>query len=519
MDADIEEKRRVVIPRWRDFKTTLELGELHSTNPHREQLAGQGSLEEQLADWESNKSLAFATDLVGSGFVLGQGNLAREAAEFIVSIPHSTTLQKRIARQVKDPNFCPQLSVTDDIVNSSSGQIVGQSKELVRKYRALLRNAPRNPVRLVELSRQYAILGSLPKAIRTMDIALGLAPTNRFIVRSAARLLVHAGELDKAHYILRKAPSLRYDPWLLAAEIAIASMKEEKSSHIRLGMRTVEDANYSPFELSELSSALATLEMESANSKLARRLFRQALRKPTENSIAQAEWASRSMQSLVGEVGRSNAPRNFEAPAWSYFQKGEWTNALSQGTNWILDQPFSIAPVVFAGIVASIMENFYLAEDIYRFGLAANPGNSTLTNNLAFVLASNNEPELAEAELEKLDRGSLKIETRIAATATEGLIRFRRGFFTEGRALYIRAIQLAQENSKQNYVFRGLVYLAREEILARSEVAEQSLESAEKEEKEAKSSEHDHELGALLKKLRVLLNTSKTQGISVNSPQ
>jgi tetratricopeptide (TPR) repeat protein len=507
MDVDVEEKKRTVIPRWRDFKTTLALGELRSSSePDTTSLGVDVSLDEQVADWQNYKSLAFATDLVGCGFVLGKRKEVKEAANFILSeVSKATDLQKRIARQATDPAFCKHLATAEEIPATSSDEIVARSKELVRSYRAQLRNGLRNPIKLVELSREYAILGSIEKALRTMDIAVSLAPANRFVLRSASRLFVHAGEIDKAHYILKRAPSVRYDPWVLAAEIAVASLRDQTSSHVRLGMRKIDDSNYSPFDLSELTSAIATLEMDNANSKLARKLFRKALRKPTENSIAQAEWASRGMDNLVIEVKKYDVPRKYEASAWSHFKQGGLDLALDQGKNWIRDQPFAIFPVTFTGMIATLMENFDLGQILYNFGLRANPESAMLRNNLAFALASNDEPDLAELELERIDRSSLTVQERIIITATEGLIRFRKGFHDEGRALYKRAIDLAEDNKERSYVLRGLVFLAREEIHARTAFAVKALENAER---EAKSFRINQELKILFDQLNGIVESN-----------
>lgn len=503
MDKDIEQQHRNIIPRWRDFKTTLALGELRSTLRPSMNSAIEGSLDEQVFDWQNNKSLAFATDLVGSGLVLGKGEEVKEAADFILSEgSQATQLQKRIARKALDPHYNEYLFTSEEIIPNSSYDLILHSRQQVKKYRAQLQNVLRDPIRLVELSREYAILGSLGKAIRTMDIAVALAPANRYVLRSAVQLFIHADKIDKANYVLKRAPSLRSDPWLLAAEIAVSSMINQTSNHIRIGMRQIDDANYSRFDISELASAIATLEKYNANSRLARKLFKMALQKPTENSIAQAEWASRSISSLKVEVLEFDAPRKYEALAWSHFRQGELNNAFCQGTNWIRDQPFAILPVEFTGMVAMIMENFKVGEEILKFGLDANPEHTVLRNNLAFALASNNKPELAESELMRIDKTSITVQERIIITATEGLIRFRKGLLDEGRALYRRAIEIATENKEPGYAMKGLVYLAREEVYARTELAKQTLENAEKEYKKFHPTQ---ELNVLFNKLKAIV--------------
>lgn len=507
MDLDIEGQRRNVIPRWRDFRTTLALGELHvKPGDNADSQVDEGALAEQITDWQNNRTLSFAMDLVNSGFVLGNSEDVKEAADFVLSTAsQATELQKKIARQAKNPTVEADLSIAREPATCTSEELISHSQKLVRKYREQLRNAPRDPVKLVELSRQYAILGSRKKAVRMMDAAVALAPANRFVLRSAARLFVHIEEADKAHHILKRAPSLRVDPWLLAAEIAVSSMLGRTSGHIRTGLSKLSNEDYSAFEVSELASAIATLEMENANSKLARKLFRQALRRPTENSIAQAVWASRLIQHLPVEVQRFDTPRKYEALAWSHYEHENWDAAINQGKGWILDQPFAISPVLFTGYVALILENFGLAAAIYDFGVRANQESKVLRNNLAFALASKDQPELAETELARIDKTSLTPEERVLITATEGLIKFRKGFPDEGRALYHRAIELAKENKEPGYAVRGLIFLAREEINSQTEAARQALEIAAREFQNQSSS---GELRILLRKLTSIVKTN-----------
>src|SRR5882762_4174158 len=107
MDTSIEARRRNIIPRWRDFKTTLALGELRSAEALSDDQVGiEGSLDEQLVDWQNNPSLSFATDLVGAGLVLGQDDHIQDAVDFILSPEsESTELQRRVARRAQNIDF------------------------------------------------------------------------------------------------------------------------------------------------------------------------------------------------------------------------------------------------------------------------------------------------------------------------------------------------------------------------------------------------------------------------------
>jgi hypothetical protein len=55
-----------------------------------------------------------------------------------------------------------------------------------------------------------------------MMTALQLAPQNRHVLRSAARLFLHVGDPECAHDLVARNDATKNDPWLIAAEIAIA---------------------------------------------------------------------------------------------------------------------------------------------------------------------------------------------------------------------------------------------------------------------------------------------------------
>lgn len=502
MNVDPDQKVRNIIPRWRDFRTTLALGELERSGAMTPEPVPsvEIALGEQLRDWNTHRSLAFATDLVASAFVLGIEDSIEEAVSFILSEESfSTELQKRIAGCAYGSRFAP--NPNEKLVENlgDSDTLIEMSRTNVRNYRAELKKSLRNPILLVELSREYATLGSIKKAVRAMDIAVALAPANRYVLRSAARLYVHQDEVEKAHYVLKRSPSLTSDPWLLAAEIAVASMRNLTSRHVLRGAKQIADSRFSPFDLSELTSAIATVEMQNAKNRKARSLFRQSLRAPTDNSVAQVEWASRQMLNLQIDVRQDKVPRNFEAPARRLYQTGDFRSAVEFGKNWILDQPFAAVPVSFTGGAANLLENWELATRVYEFGLRANPENSTLRNNLAYSLASNNLADLAELELNRIERSDLDLEGQIVTTATEGLIRFRQGKISIGRSLYRDAIKLAAANDKKLYILRALIFLAREEIFAKTSLARKSLEAAEF---EASKYQPNIELQTLLPRLQ-----------------
>jgi predicted permease len=127
-----------------------------------------------------------------------------------------------------------------------------------------------------------------------------LSPNSRFVLRSAARLYLHANEPDRAHNLLLKAESTPFDPWLIAAELAIAPIAKVGPEFAYEAGWVLNSENYAPIHVTELASSLATLELADGNRRKARKLFQRALQSPTENSIAQVDWAAKQ----VGDPSR-----------------------------------------------------------------------------------------------------------------------------------------------------------------------------------------------------------------------
>lgn len=72
--------------------------------------------------------------------------------------------------------------------------------------------------------------------------------------------------------------------------------------------------------------------------------------------------------------------------------------------------------------------------------------------------------------------------------------------------LYKRAMDIAQKNKEPSYVMRAFVYLAREEIYAKTPLAIQALEKAES---EAKKFHPNQELNIIFKKLHNTVDSNR----------
>jgi tetratricopeptide (TPR) repeat protein len=328
----------------------------------------------------------------------------------------------------------------------------------------------------VDLAREYVILGQNRHALYAIRAAVALAPMNRFVLRSAARFHLHEGDPERAHDLLRRSPLAQRDPWVLAAEIATATVADRTSSFTKVGRRMIGGERLAAAHITELASALATLEMDAGNRRRSRKLFLQALAAPTENTVAQASWASRHAHVLEFEPEYLDLPRTFEAGAWENYRGQDWSSAVAEAEHWQLDEPFASRSAMFGSFLASVaLEDYARAVLFAQRGLQADPRNIVLLNNLAFALASSGRTLEARAALTRIPVADLDVDNRVANLATSGLVAYRHGDPAAGRALYEQAIQLAETAGLREKRAWAMLFLAREEITARSPRAPEML--------------------------------------------
>lgn len=361
MSAIVKKEKRNVIPRWRSFRDTVALGELARSPrdkllpaPHNDQLA------RRLWEWSKDRTIWHAADLVGCAFILQQPDVAREAAEFILSVKESPAAAKSLALRLLDQKIGltrPQISDTQENVE--------EVHSAIHRARLRLHEDPRNSIQWVDLALQYTVLGMEAQAHRAINIATSLGHNNRFILRAASRFYVHHGDADRAHALLRNAPPTRTDPWLLAAEIALAAAAGVPSSLAKLGHKLLGDESINPQHLTELTSELATLELSHGKVRNAKKLFRRSFIGANENSLAQAEWAWQQVSGHALDMSDFDVPYNFEAQAWNSFQAGAWEIALANSKSWLVDQPFSRRPAILGSYIASsLLEDYRAAVEI-----------------------------------------------------------------------------------------------------------------------------------------------------------
>jgi tetratricopeptide (TPR) repeat protein len=463
-----EQKNRSVVPRWRDFRTTLALGELENSKDS-EPISSEtkAAIARRVEEFRVDQDIWHAADLLSSASVAGDVESANLARTFILA--NQTGAPKALVSFAS----AERRSQTDF---SSIGEEAQQ--KLIHKIRARLRDEPRNAILWVELARFYTLHGDRRRALRSMTTAASLAPDNRFVVRAAARFFLHDDDAPTALGIIRRAAGAKRDPWLLAAEIATATASQSEALLAKIGSKRNDDDSISPFARTELSSALATLEMENGRTRKARQLFRRSLEGPNDNSVAQAEWANRNIGGLEIDKGSLAVPRTFEASAQLNLVAGEWSHAIAHGEEWLKDQPFSKPPAVFTSYVAALTEDYERAISILQKSLSTNPEDRGLINNLAFALGSANRLHDAESALRRIDISDSQGLPAITLAATWGLLLFRSGLPDKGRQLYQLAISRATAQGNSKYRAMACLYLAREELLASTSSAETAVNRA-----------------------------------------
>ena len=470
---------RNVVPNWRDYRTTAELGELNGNNAIALKLP-LFSINDYLIAWKENPSIPFAGDLISAAIMASQQSnpIVQEAANFILERKEETT--DSLYRTALSIIPTKESIVEDDVVSVSErlNKILNQddiNKERISFLRKLIHRYPYNPIWYNEIALAYTKLGLTKKAVDCMKIAIHLAPVSRYISRSSARLFLHIGDIDRAHYVLTKNPAISTDPWIIAAEIGVNALRGRSSRFIKPGVSMIHSGNYSPFSLTELSSAIGSIEYHHSRKKC-KMFIDKALVCPNDNSLSQAEWLlslDNSMNFAFSDY--PSLKEKYEADARRAFFKNDYSQALITSIEWIEQMPFARTPIDFAAHMAFTFQKKYDdAVKILEIGLRANPNEPSFLNNLAYSYAMSGNIDEAVKILHSpfLNSPYIKNDTRICVMATKGLCEFRKGRIDEGRILYKAAISMAKGLKDSNLMNKAILNYIREELLATKQCEE-----------------------------------------------
>lgn len=470
-------ENRQVVPRWRPFAVTRGLRELGSVRSRMaEPYPNDRDWQFKLWEWKQFRTLPTAISLVEAAVVENRPLDAIDAAEFIldhkIRVPMALRqLALSVATSRQMLNRAASGSLAEPVLDGQ--QAPGLRVKFLRQQ---LRSGPRNAVAWVDLSLAYCSSGFVDKAKRAMQIALTLAPNNRFVLRSAVRLYVHTDELDHAHSLLVRSPATKFDPWLSAAEIAIASLAGKPARYMKTARSLIDDASFLPRDLTELTAALGTVELNTGKDKVGKRLLARSIAHPNDNALAQVEWADRTHHTGLLTPSVLMTPLSFEARAWEAYTRSDFDSCVTQTKLWVEDEPFSATPWQFLTYLNScVLHDYPAAVSTAMKALEINPESRMIRNNLALALARSGETEKAETELNRLSPNG--IEEQTVTKATRGLLRFRQGDYEEGLKCYLEAMELARKAPRNPWLsFRASMFLAYELAWASPNSAKEVLE-------------------------------------------
>jgi tetratricopeptide (TPR) repeat protein len=411
----------------------------------------------RLERWQLNPGLITAAELVEAAIVEGREHEAVDAARRLVNV------DKQAAPLIRE-NAAKLLQRTG---NSDDVPREVLPPTIPRSARALTRIHPHDPLAWVELSLQQTIRGASDAAVRSMLVALGLAPNNRHVLRSAARLFLHRDDPDHALSIIARNAATKSDPWLMASEIALAQVAERPSRFLKIGSGMLGDGGVQPRHLTELAGAVATEELVRGNRRKSRRSFIQSLEDPTGSSLAQGEWATESLGGdLVSEEKLDGIFENDEARAFHLYRTDRREDVREACDRWSENDPFSVRPFEFGAATAGSIEDFEVSLAFAEKGLLLRPALISLLNAKAFAAASLNRLDLAVEALAKIKPGAGTRLQQLVANANRGLLAFRCGEHEIARARYAETIEGFRRDGSSENVARAKVYLAREAMLA-----------------------------------------------------
>ncbi len=466
---------RHLVPRWRSLAATLQSRELASyrssgqSNNHK--LSDE--LVMHLERWRTKPSLIAAAELVDIAILEGQENEAIDAARRLVLFDLSATplIRDQAARLLARTGQEPEL----------------YQNSLIRRnippgyWRRLTREYPDNALAWVELSLQHTVAGNHRDAQRCMAVATRLAPDNRHVLRSSSRLALHLGDPEQAHDILLGSEASKSDPWIIAAEIALAKVADRNPRRFKTGLGILDEGGLYPRQITELAGAIATVDLLDGNRKRSKKLFRASMTDPTGSALAQGEWATPLIGAEIVPIGAlTSTLEAHEAKALHFWRERRFLAAADACERWASVDSFSIRPFEFAATTANILEDYDRANQFASRGLMLRKEAPMLLLSKVFSLASLNKVDEASKILRKVLGSTQDEKTRFIALANEGLISFRKGDLEFAKARYKESID---GFNRMRYVFLGAqaeIYMARESFIANDKDSLKLLENARK---------------------------------------
>jgi tetratricopeptide (TPR) repeat protein len=396
--------------------------------------------------WLTEPTVSNAAEAVFTARISGVSYKAFGPAEFLIKHENFATPEVvSLARNIRFPKVSTALASPSDLASTYK-----YTSHEITRLRDRIRFDDKDVFAWLDLSRAFAVLGDEQKSIRHMRTAVGLAPQNRIVLRSAARMYVHFGENDLALALLRNAELVRYDPWLLAAEISVSDLSKRTPRYIKDAEARVTDFIGAPSFITELASSLGTWNLFHGTRKKAKMYLQLSLKAPNDNAFAQGNWISETYRKFpIQNQIPSLETKVFEAVALNSFNKGDWASALSATEGWQKEEPFAARPALLGSFVAATVTNdLQRALNFVELGHRANPTDQSVLNNFVYCLVLLHRFDEAKRHIASFRITSEPSEQNSMLWATKSLYEFMTGNIEEGRRQFEHAVFIAKEVNK-----------------------------------------------------------------------
>jgi tetratricopeptide (TPR) repeat protein len=456
--ASLELRR--LVPQWWPISVAIATHELASAGLRTE--TGDAKIVKRFAPeflarvekFRTSPNLISAAELVESAIVHGQEGEALNAARVVLrdelrAVPLLRSQAARLLQRNRAVEDVPK-------------ELLVKSYFSAKSWRPYLSENPRDAVAWVELSRIQMCHGHMEHAKKSMQVALKIAPSNRYVLRAGARLYYQDRDYEQAHNLLRHNPATPYDPWLMAAEIALADYAQKSPFFRKAGLALIDAETRFPSEISELAGALGTVLLHEGGNRRGRNLIRTSLGAPTTNAIAQAEWISRRIGDplLVKESQIRGLPRAWEARTLHDFARGAFEEAYRSAGKWIETEEYNSQAYAYAAAIANTLFRFEEAVNIINNAPWIGRRSAPILNAYAYAQASLGNLDVAERSLRPLS--GIKDLQGSVALANFGMIAFRRQEKDLGKQKYREAIDLFRKAANRELEAAALLYFAYE---------------------------------------------------------
>lgn len=466
-------KDRTVIPRWKSPQQSIETYSFDKAKLLRRTQLGTPWIKHLEANYSRSPSPSTANELYEIASLYGHSE----------NLPQDVKILAKTQQNPAKLLFAMECGASPEIPKLPLGDTVdvhdAAARNEIHRIRKLLADNPARPFCWSELARHFLIVGEQEKAKRSIMAALKLAKHNTYLVRAATRLYIHVHEPDRALSLLRSNPSMKIDPWLLAAEIAASSHISKQSRFINEAKLLVKSNHFGSHQISELASAVGTVELDHGSIKRAKVWFTQSLLAPTDNSLAQAQWANEQDTNIIIPAAAWETPASFEAKTLASRQTRNWNDALQACAAWLTDEPFSLRPALMGSYLGFRPESYAMAEQFASAGLRCDSTNIGLLNNRAVARAYQGKIQEAYADVKTaLEHASGRNNPHLMATL--GLIAFRSGMTELGRNNYKLCISWFSHSKDRDSVAAATLHLLREEMRIDQTAIAYSVETAQR---------------------------------------